>query len=90
RLPVFSEDRAQIIGIINVIDLLADNGMSDVVSLSRDPVCIKRELSIVEGLYALQRTQQQMAVVTDAEGESLGIVTVKDLIERIVGEVEAW
>ncbi len=90
RLPVYSDDHEQIIGIVNVIDLLRAENMANVKSLSRAPVRIDRSTPIVEALYTLQRAKQQMAVITGEEDNPLGIVTVKDLVERIVGELEAW
>jgi putative hemolysin len=91
RIPIYHADRDEIAGIVNVIDILADGeDGDDVRELSRTPLRISSELSVVGALYALQRAGQQMAVIRDPDGNPLGIVTVKDLVERIVGELEAW
>jgi CBS domain containing-hemolysin-like protein len=91
RLPVYSESHDNIIGVINVIDLLArKTPWSEVRELSRELLRIDLEISVAEALYSLQREKQQMALVADEEGTPAGIVTVKDLVEEIVGELHAW
>ena len=91
RIPVYCRESDEIVGIVNVIDVLADKGDEEgVEQLSREPLRISSDISVVEALYSLQRAQQQMAVIRGPNGRPLGIVTVKDLVERIVGELEAW
>ncbi|MBS3763074.1 MAG: HlyC/CorC family transporter [Planctomycetes bacterium] len=90
RFPVYAEKRSNVTGIINVIDVLcADEDQADMQSLSRPPVYLNEKLSVGEALYILQRAHQQMAIVK-SEGEVIGAVTVKDLVEEIVGELAAW
>ena len=91
RIPVYAPDSGEILAIVNVIDMLSWNEeCEDITCLGHPPVRIDQENSIVEALYALQRAGQQMAVITDSQDCPVGIVTVKDLVERIVGELEAW
>lgn len=91
RIPIYCRERDVIPGIVNVIDMLSDGDEGEEVeALSREPLRISSSLSVVEALYALQRAGQQMAVIRDPDAHPLGIVTVKDLVERIVGELEAW
>ena len=45
---------------------------------------------MADALRILRNARQQFAVVTDEEGSALGISTIKDLVEEIVGELEAW
>ena len=91
RIPVYSERRENIVGVVNVIDLLATEDESAMLEdLIREPIYVDEDLSVAEALYTLQRRHQQLAVVTGEEGQAVGIVTVKDLVEEIVGELEAW
>lgn len=89
RLPLFSEQENRITGIINVIDLISAD-TDDVSTLSRPAVRLMDDSSLVEALYSLQREGQQMAVITDSDGNDCGIVTIKDLVEQIVGRLEEW
>ncbi len=90
RLPVYSGERADIAGIVNIIDVLAGRGAALVPSdIMRPPLFLGARLSVMDALYALQKAHRQMAVVTDGEA-AVGIVTVKDLVERIVGELAEW
>ncbi len=91
RIPVYSGDRRKITGTVNVIDVMSAEGkQKSVQTLARHSLSLDGRLSVAEGLYALQRARQQMAVVTTPQGAARGIVTVKDLVEEIVGELRAW
>ena len=91
RLPVYSGAPDNVDGVVNVIDLLARKEPWETVrELSRDLIRLNARMSVAEALYSLQRARQQMAVVVDADGRPAGIVTVKDLVEEIVGELHAW
>jgi len=91
RIPLYEGSRDNITGVVNVIDLLcasAGGAATDV--LHRGPLYLDAQVSVAEALYALKKAGQQMAVVMAAEGQAMGIVTVKDLVEEIVGELHAW
>lgn len=92
RIPVCTPDRKRIVGIVNILDLAPQEGLRDrsISELAREPVQLDANLSIAQGLYELQRAGQQMGVVMRRDGTAAGIVTVKDLVEQIVGELEAW
>jgi len=91
RIPVYSAGRTDISGVINVIDLLAARQPPDsLAQLSRPPHRVADTMSVAEALYSLQQARQQMAVVTGKDDAAVGIVTVKDLVEEIVGELRAW
>jgi CBS domain containing-hemolysin-like protein len=91
RLPVSSGSPEDVVGVVNVIDLLArDEPWQKVRELSRDLIRLSADLSVAEALYSLQRARQQMALVIGEDDRPTGIVTVKDLVEEIVGELHAW
>ena len=91
RLPVYGGERESITGAVNVIDVLsAGEGVGSVQALTRDVMRLDATVSVAEALYALQRARGQMAVIVGEGGEAEGIVTVKDLVEEIVGELRAW
>jgi len=45
---------------------------------------------IDDALVIMQKTKQRMAIVIDKNSEPIGIVTIKDLVEEIVGELMEW
>ena len=46
--------------------------------------------TVPTALLKMQQARQVMAIVTDRAGNCLGLFTIKDLVEEIVGELEAW
>ena len=56
----------------------------------REPLVLPTGAGVTDALYRMQRLGATMAVVEDADGRHVGIVTIKDLVEEIVGELEAW
>lgn len=90
RLPVFDEDIDQIIGVLLARDLFRAirSGTGTVATIFREPLLVP-ESRFVESLIAEMRRQRiQMAVVLDEYGGTAGLVTLEDLVEEIVGEIE--
>jgi CBS domain containing-hemolysin-like protein len=93
RLPAYRGSVDNIEGIIYVRDLLqvwAEGGREDqpVASILRDPFFVPETKSAAELLKTMQIDRVQLAIVVDEYGGVAGIVTVEDLIEEIVGEIE--
>ena len=89
RFPVYSGPSKNIIGILHVLDYIrAGDENLTAADLARDTVQVKPRDGVHAVLVALQRARQQMAVVVNRNGRPSGIVTVKDLVEEIVGELE--
>jgi CBS domain containing-hemolysin-like protein len=93
RVPVYRDSVDNIEGIIYVRDLLqvwAEGGREDqpIASLLRDPFFVPETKSAAELLKTMQIDHVQLAIVVDEYGGVAGIVTVEDLIEEIVGEIE--
>ncbi len=90
RIPVLSDDGKSIEGVINILDVVCARGEQSISELARTPQHLPAHGSVAETLYGLQESGQQMGVIIDRRGNTLGIVTVKDLVEEIVGELRAW
>jgi CBS domain containing-hemolysin-like protein len=91
RIPVFKGSKSNIVGVINLFDFLSvGTEMSTISDFLKDTECLNEETLIDDALVRMQKTKQRMAVVTNKDNESIGIVTIKDLVEEIVGELMAW
>jgi len=93
RYPVFRDSLDEIVGVLHVRDLfsaLHDRGIAEVeIAELLRPVHIVPETKDLAALLAeFRRTNQHMAVVVDEYGATQGIVTLEDLLEEIVGEIE--
>jgi putative hemolysin len=89
RLPVYEGKILNIVGVVHVFDLLEAPDLSRPVSEIMRPVSYFAESTpLDEILLALQRTGENMAVVVDEYGGAAGIITVEDLLEEVVGEIE--
>lgn len=93
RFPVFCSDEPDtVIGILLAKDLLpvlseADQ-LIDVKTLMRQPVFVPETARSDQVLRMLKHTQAHIAIVVDEYGTTSGIVTLEDLLEQIVGEIE--
>lgn len=89
RLPVFHERMHNLIGILNAFDLL-DQEMDDtpITELIRPAHYIPPNKKIDDLLKELQQGGLHMAFVVDEYGGCIGLVTIEDLLEKIVGEIE--
>jgi len=93
RLPVLAEDRSLITGWILVRDLLflPEDAKGDApvpAALLRSPLLVAATLSPYELFEELHAQGQQLAVVVDGQGATLGLITLEDLIETVVGSVQ--
>ena len=93
RIPVYEESIDQIVGILYAKDLLpflkgdVDRRPS-LQMLLRTPVLVPESMTVDDLLHELQRRKVHIAVVLDEYGGTAGLVTIEDLIEEIVGEIQ--
>jgi len=76
-----------VVGIIYVKDLLPEHEDATIDSFVREPVYIPERMSVLAALHELRRQRTGIGVVLDEHGGVDGIVTVKDLIAELVGEI---
>jgi magnesium and cobalt exporter, CNNM family len=88
RYPVYAENLDNIVGVLHVLDLLTAPPGATAVDVSRPPLYTPSTKSVGALLQELQTTYNQMAVVMDEYGGTAGLVTVEDLLEELVGEIE--
>lgn len=94
RIPLWSRTPDNFVGILHVRDLLvaiqeAGGGLGgiDVVSLARPPWFVPTLRPLTEQLKAFRRRKTPLALVVDEYGEVMGLVTLEDIIEEIVGDI---
>lgn len=92
RIPVYGEDLDEILGILYVKDLmtLAKKGTTDIPlkNILRKAYFVPDTKSIVEILDEFRDQQVHMAIVLDEYGGTVGLTTIEDLIEEIIGEIK--
>ncbi len=93
RLPVYHEDIDRIVGIAHIKDLITpvldENAASNRVSrYMRQAKYVPETKDIFPLLSELQAEKEQMAIVVDEYGGTAGIITIEDIVEEVVGEIE--
>ena len=91
RMPVWDSEPDNIVGIVNTKDLFHIFSLMNLVILEDamyPALFVDPDQSLARALNLFRRERRQMAVVRGAEGRFLGIVTLEDIIEEIVGEIE--
>lgn len=93
RIPVYEGDKDNIIGVIHIKSLLMDakeKGFDhiNVKDLMTEPYFVPETMAIDKLFIRLQRDQQHMSLLCDEHGLVTGIVTMEDLIEEVMGEIE--
>ena len=90
RYPLAEADKDHLIGMIHIKDLLAiaGNPQADIRSVRRDVPYIPETKMIDELLKELQKSHAHQAVVLDEYGGTAGLVTLEDIIEELIGEIQ--
>ena len=90
RIPVYSETVDHIIGVVHTRDILQAallNKNFDIKKLMTEPMYVHRSMKIARLLSEFQRKKVHIAIVMDDYGGTLGIVTMEDVLEELVGEI---
>ena len=92
RFPVHGEDKDEILGILLAKDLLrgvvADNGPRSVHEVLRPAVLIPESKKLNVLLREFRQSRNHMAIVIDEYGGVAGVITIEDVLEEIVGEID--
>jgi len=75
---------------VHVLDVLTSPPETSIEAIMIPPVELRPATGVMQALRILQERHRRMAFVVDEGGRCQGIVTVKDLVEEIVGELGAW
>ena len=92
RIPIYGETTDDIVGFVHVRDVLKelekDSKMKTLQQISRKPVFVSQEKMVSSLLKEMKGRKTHMAIVIDEHGGVEGLVTLEDLIEEIIGDIE--
>ncbi|HEM3592523.1 TPA: HlyC/CorC family transporter, partial [Streptococcus suis] len=93
RIPVYDGDKDNIIGLIHTKKILSEafsNGFDNlnIRRIMQEPLFVPETIFVDDLLTSLRNTQNQMAILLDEYGGVAGLVTLEDLLEEIVGEID--
>ena len=93
RVPVYDGDKDKIVGVIHIRTVLRKAHKVGFDKLDYDQVMFKplfapETIELGELLVEMQETQRQLAILTDEYGGVVGLATIEDLIEEIVGDID--
>lgn len=93
RIPVYDDDKDKIVGVLHtkrLLDAGFRDGFDNIVlrKILQEPLFVPETIFVDDLLRQLRNTQNQMAILLDEYGGVAGIVTLEDLLEEIVGEID--
>ncbi len=95
RLPVWRDDIDNVVGVLHVKDLLSainktsgDMDKLNIAALAREPWFTPETTSVLDQLKAFQQKRAHFALVVDEYGALMGVVTMEDILEEIVGDIQ--
>jgi magnesium and cobalt transporter len=91
RLPVYREELDDVLGIIHIkdiLDSLVTEAEFDLGRLIRETIFVIPSMPVLDLLMQMRQTRMHMAMVVDEYGGIDGLVTIEDLLEQIVGDIE--
>lgn len=91
RLPVYGEDKDDIRGLVHIKDLLAAKARGSnegLRSILRPPIFVAPSMPVLDMLLDMRTKRRHMAFVVDEHGGIDGLLTIEDLVEEIVGDIQ--
>ena len=91
RYPICREDKDHIIGFLHIKDLMEplQNGKApNLRRLARQALIVPETMAVSRLLKTLQKKKEQLAIVVDEYGGTAGMVTIEDIVEEIVGDIQ--
>jgi len=92
RLPVYGESLDAVVGMVHIkdvfmasVDATRDRSIG---ALMRDPLFVPESMGVIELLARMRTQRMHLAIVVDEFGGTEGLVTIEDVVEEIVGEIE--
>lgn len=90
RLPVYEGNIDHIIGVLHLnkyLKALTEGEVTDIHSLLMEPCYVYKTMKLPEVLAAFRQARQHLGIVVDEYGGTLGIISMEDVLEEVVGEI---
>jgi len=91
RMPVYRDTLDEVVGMVHIRDVMAFWGSTknfDIETVMRPLLFVPQSMPVVDLLAKMRTSRLHMAVIVDEYGGTDGLVTIEDLVEEIVGEIE--
>src|SRR3982751_2957249 len=92
RLPVYGESLDNVIGMIHIKDVFVANDDPgrdrSMTALMREPLFVPESMGVIELLARMRQQRIHLAIVVDEFGGTEGLVSIEDVVEEIVGDIE--
>ena len=92
RLPVYGESLDEVVGMVHIKDVFMANvdpsQDRSIAALMREPLFVPESMGVLELLARMRAQRIHLAIVVDEFGGTEGLVTIEDVVEEIVGEIE--
>jgi CBS domain containing-hemolysin-like protein len=92
RLPVYGESLDEVVGMLHIKDVFVANMDPSrdraIEALMREPLFVPESMSVIELLARMRAQRTHLAIVVDEFGGTEGLVTIEDVVEEIVGDIE--
>ena len=92
RLPVTGESLDEVVGMIHIKDVFVatvdESKDRSITALVRDPLFVPESMGVIELLARMRAERTHLAIVVDEFGGTEGLVTIEDVVEEIVGDIE--
>ena len=92
RLPVYGESLDQVIGMVHIKDVFIANvdpsRERSLKALMREPLFVPESMGVIELLARMRSQRVHLAIIVDEFGGTEGLVTIEDVVEEIVGDIE--
>ena len=92
RLPVYGESLDEVVGMVHIKDVFIANVEAtkdrSLKALMREPLFVPESMGVIELLARMRSQRVHLAIVVDEFGGTEGLVTIEDVVEEIVGEIE--
>lgn len=90
RLPVLGRSIDEVLGVINVVDILSDWPAFSLKENLEPPITLLPDQSVRSAVTLMQKAHQTIGVVVNRQSKAVGLVTMKDLVEELLGELADW